>query len=43
MLGPLSYQLALELQKDRLRAADRRRTITGPRERTTRAPNTPSR
>jgi hypothetical protein len=43
MLGPLNYQMALELQKDRLRAADRRRTAAGPRDRTTRAPRPLSR
>jgi hypothetical protein len=43
MLGPITYQLVLVLHKDRLRAADRRRTVAGPRNRTARPFKHPSR
>jgi hypothetical protein len=43
MMGTFSKQLALQLVDDRLRAADRHRTLTGPRPRTARASGPPKR
>jgi len=37
MIGALTPYVVLQYHSDRLRAADRRRTITGPRPRTARA------
>jgi hypothetical protein len=42
MLGSLTYQMALQLRDDRLRAAERRRALAGPRPRTARSPKRPS-
>ena len=43
MLGSITYQLARELRDDRLRSAERRRALVGPRPRTARSPKRPSR
>jgi hypothetical protein len=43
MMGPLSYQLAREMVDDRVRTAQRRRTLIGQRPRTARTGLRPAR